>query len=212
MNRTFIGIDLGTINDFTAVAVVQRYGEQKTIIARGDRPVVQEKWRFKEYRVLHLERYLGEPYTAIVEKIRALLERPELKGSRLVVDGTGVGRPVIDLLVEKGLQVTPIIITGGSTWTEDVVNGQHEYRVPKRDLVGVLQVLLQNRQLKIPGSIDLKDQLVTEMQNFKVKLNAETGHASFEHWRSSDHDDLVLAVALPCWLMERPIGFKPVLM
>lgn len=199
-NSNLIGIDLGTINDWTSAAVIQRYGEANPNpwISKENR-----KWKFKEYRLLHLERYMGEPYTKIVERIHELLKRPSLSDSRIVVDGTGVGRPVIDLMVEKGLKnVVPIIITGGDSVTKDYVNGRKEWRVPKRDLVGTLQVLLQNNQLKIPSSIDLKDELVTEMQNFKVKLNAETGHASFEHWRSSDHDDLVLAVALACWHAE----------
>jgi hypothetical protein len=35
--------------------------------------------------------------------------------------------------------------------------------------------------------------------NFKVKVNLATGHDSYEAWRESVHDDLVLAVALACW-------------
>jgi hypothetical protein len=34
----------------------------------------------------------------------------------------------------------------------------------------------------------------------KVTLN---GHEMYEHWRSGDHDDLVLAVALACWQARR---------
>ncbi len=66
-----------------------------------------------------------------------------------------------------------------------------------------MQVLLQNGQLRIPASLDLRDVLTQEMQNFKVKLSAETGRASYEHWRSSDHDDLVLALALALWDANR---------
>ena len=38
-----------------------------------------------------------------------------------------------------------------------------------------------------------------ELQNFRHKQNPKTSHVSFEHWRDSDHDDLVLAVAMACW-------------
>jgi hypothetical protein len=34
---------------------------------------------------------------------------------------------------------------------------------------------------------------------FRRKQNARTAHISYEHWRESDHDDLVLAAALACW-------------
>ncbi len=38
-----------------------------------------------------------------------------------------------------------------------------------------------------------------ELQSFRCKQNPKTAHVSFEHWRDSDHDDLVLAVAMACW-------------
>lgn len=152
MNSYLIGIDLGTINDWTSCAVIQRYGE------KDPNPFYsRRKWEFKEYRLLHLERYLGEPYTKIVDRIHDLMKRPAISDSKIIVDGTGVGRPVVDLLVEKGLKnVVPIIITGGDSVSKEFVNGRKEIRVPKRDLVGTLQVLLQNQQLKIPSTIDLK--------------------------------------------------------
>ncbi|GMQ82821.1 MAG: hypothetical protein BMS9Abin05_2284 [Rhodothermia bacterium] len=105
---------------------------------------------------------------------------------------------------ERGLKnIVPVTITGGDAVNSDFVNGHKEFRTPKRDLVGTLQVLLQNGELKIPSTIDLKDALVTEMQNFKVKLSAETGHDTYEHWRSGDHDDLVLSLALALWYSRR---------
>ena len=38
-----------------------------------------------------------------------------------------------------------------------------------------------------------------ELLNFRRKQNTVTAHISYEHWRESDHDDLVLAAALACW-------------
>ena len=38
-----------------------------------------------------------------------------------------------------------------------------------------------------------------ELQGFRRKENPKTSHVSFEHWRDSDHDYLVLAVAMACW-------------
>ena len=43
-----------------------------------------------------------------------------------------------------------------------------------------------------------------ELQNFRHKQNPKTSHVSFEHWRDSDHDDLVLAVAMACWGATSP--------
>jgi hypothetical protein len=50
--------------------------------------------------------------------------------------------------------------------------------------------------------------LERELQHFKVKINTQTGHDSYEAWRESDHDDLVLAIALSLWFAERRTGRK----
>src|SRR5690606_8308822 len=129
---------------YTAVSVIER----RAVYSR-------EHGRETQYDVRHLERYLGEPYTAIITRSQGVLRK--LKDPKVVVDGTGVGRPVIDLMRERGISpVVPVIITGGDSVTEEVVDGRREFRVPKRDLVGCLQVLLQNRQLRIPSSLDLR--------------------------------------------------------
>ncbi len=80
--------------------------------------------------------------------------------------------------------------------------------MPKRDLISAPLVLMQNDQLKIADALELKDTLVKELLNFRVKINISTAHDSYEAWREGDHDDLVLSVALGCWAGERFWG-KP---
>ncbi len=90
-------------------------------------------------------------------------------------------------------------ITGGDA----VVHDDDGYRVPKRDLVAILQVLLQEHRLKaanIPGA----EVLQAELLNFRVTVNPSTGHDSYGagpsgSWRDGQHDDVVLATALACW-------------
>jgi len=48
----------------------------------------------------------------------------------------------------------------------------------------------------------LANVLTEELQTFRAKVTAESGHVSFEHWRERDHDDVVLALALACWKPE----------
>ena len=97
---------------------------------------------------------------------------------------------------------TPNMISVTITGGENVTRERQEYRVPKRDLASTLQVLLQNGRLKFADGLPLLDVLLSELQNFKVKINTRTGHDSYEHWRESDHDDLVLSLALACWYGE----------
>ena len=104
------------------------------------------------------------------------------------------------MIDDLGLRPIRVQIHGG-----DRVTGEgRSYRVPKRDLVAAVQVLLQNGKLRIaPG--EMTDVLVQELINFRVKIDPETAHDSYSAWREKDHDDLVLAVALACWWGSRRI-------
>jgi hypothetical protein len=120
------------------------------------------------------------------------------------VDQTGVGAPVVDLFEQAGLKPVGVLIHGGD-------KASHEgdsWRVPKRDLVGVLQVLLQTGRLKVASKLKLGPVLSQEMLNFRVKIDPATAHDSYSAWREEDHDDLVLSVALAAWYGEN--GPKPI--
>jgi hypothetical protein len=72
--------------------------------------------------------------------------------------------------------------------------------VAKKELVSVLQVLLQSRRLKI-APLPERDLLLREFQTFRVKVTA-AANETFEAWRERDHDDMVPAVAIAAWLGE----------
>ena len=102
----------------------------------------------------------------------------------LVVDQTGVGRPVVDLLRDAALpcRLVPIMITGGQTvtQTEEQVGWVKEigFHVPKRDLVGVLAVLLQSERIRVAQDLPAAQLLVQELLNFRVKISL-TGRDSY---------------------------------
>ena len=185
MSRFFLGLDLGQAQDPTALAIAERL---ETL-----------EGRTAGYHVRYLERVsLGTSYTSIATHVRDLLGRDPLRDhGYLVVDATGVGAPVVDLLRREGLSPVAVTITGGDTVTRDGT----AYRVPKRDLVSRLQVLLQSGRLKIADAIPDARLLVEELLAFRVKITV-TAHDTYEPWRERAHDDLVLAVALACWYGE----------
>ena len=70
------------------------------------------------------------------------------------------------------------------------------------------------------GASALWGVLREELLNFRRKIDLRTAHDSYEHWRESDHDDLVLATALAAWwiayrnrrgvamrVYRKPVGF-----
>jgi hypothetical protein len=186
--RYTLGLDLGQASDYTALVIVESSLETEPKLA-----------------IRHIQRLaLGTSYPKIAECVAALLRREELAvGCDLVVDSTGVGRPVMDLLRRCGLRPVAVTITGGDAVTHNDTDG---FRVPKRDLVMILQVLLQEGRLKcanLPGA----EVLQAELSNFRVTINPTTGHDSYgagpaSAWREGEHDDLVLAAALACWYVE----------
>lgn len=203
------GLDLGQAADFTALACIEQQREKprespsviEAIAGLAGRSVA--KWT---YQVRHMERYeLGTPYPAMIEAAKKTLEREPLKGCRLAIDFTGVGRPVMDIINLIGLPVRkqPILITGGHTVSKDKDTGA--FHVPKKELVSTLQILMQSGRLKIAKGMPLADKLSTELSNFRVKITA-SANESFGAWRDGQHDDLVLAVALACWLGENVGG------
>ncbi len=150
-----------------------------------------------EYHLRHLERPpLGTKYPTIVARVKTLLATPPLTlRTPLIIDRTGVGRPVTDLFESEGLKPYAVTITGG----DEVIREGRHLRVPKRELISTLVAVFQTERLKIAGGLAEGEALVNELVNFKVKVNLATGHDSYEAWRESVHDDLVLAVAMAVW-------------
>jgi hypothetical protein len=184
MVKFVIGLDLGQSQDYTAICVIEALSKCE---------------KGATYHVRRLERIRGESYPGIAEKVTAIMRSPALSGkSALVVDGTGCGRPVFDMFEKASLKPIGVYIHGGDSVTHD----GNIWRVPKRDLVGVLQVMLQTERLKVSSKLKLAPILQSEMLNFKVKIDPATAHDSYSAWREADHDDLVLSVALACWYAE----------
>ena len=190
----YSGLDLGQAQDPSALSVLER--------KMGPDPAGPERPGVAHYALRHLKRWpLGTSYVDIVADVKKLFEGPPLAGSTLCADGTGVGRPVVDMLRKAGIncRLRCIIITFGHGSRPDVRGG---YRVAKVELVGALQVLLQSRRLKVAEALPEAKTLVKELQNFRVKITPATNEI-FESYREGLNDDLVLATSMPAWLAER---------
>lgn len=88
----------------------------------------------------------------------------------------------------------PATITGGEAESQ---KGGY-YRIPKRDLISGIQVLLQSGALQIAGRLPLGETLAAEMADMRVRITA-AGNTQHGAWREGSNDDLVFAVALACW-------------
>jgi hypothetical protein len=189
----FVGVDLGQSRDFTAIAAVER----QELSGEWD-PAAYTCRKTTALRLRFLERVeLGTTYPDVVERVVQVTRSRDLAGRcHLVVDGTGVGRPVVDLLrqAKPGCPIIAAVITSGQRETR--IDGY--YGIPKRDLMVGLQVLLQQGELQIAAGLKYGPALAEEMAAMEVKVTS-AGREQFGAWREGTHDDLVFAVALACW-------------
>jgi hypothetical protein len=185
------GLDLGRPHEFTALSVLER----------TEVPVCNDPSRMvRHYAVRHLERLPpATPYAEVFARLAEVFAAPPLRGSRLVVDYTGVGRPVLDMLrkAKVGAQVIPLFVTAGHRHTSDERGG---WCVPRQELAATLQVLLQSRRLQVTPALPEVAMLVRELAAFQVKVTVTTKEEELAAWREGTHDDLVLAVAVAAWL------------
>lgn len=199
------GLDLGQQQDFTAAVIIEARGTTQSAAYKGEAfgitLPIERKYELSpmsRVEVRHIERFpLHTPYKEIAARVALTLPKIP-KPCYLAVDQTGVGRGVLEMLY--GSNPIGITITAGSEAQPGVM--QHEWRVPKRDLVSTMQVLMQNKQFGIAKGLELRELLAREMQNFRAKIST-SGHDTYEAWREADHDDLVLACAMACWLADQ---------
>jgi hypothetical protein len=134
-----VGLDLGQASDPTACTIIRHERKPGAGIVHVRQPnssVVKTRDIANRYDCVHLHRYpLGTVYPAIVQDIKKLMRTEPLCGvpqtmwhdadgklcadpgnppATLIVDATGVGHPVCDLLTEAGVRHQRVSITSGA--------------------------------------------------------------------------------------------------
>lgn len=205
LRKATIGVDIGQQRDPTAIAVAQQ--QDRLDGAR-------------HYVVRHLERLpLGTPYPAVAARVAALVpgvrrqlteyERESWErvdqlrlAIELVIDATGVGRPVVDLMTAAGVPVTAVTFTHGDRRTEGWRDGSKEVTLGKAWLVSRLQVLFQTNRLHLPARHPEADAMLRELLDYEIKIDANA-HDSYGAFRTGAHDDLVTALGLAVGAEDR---------
>jgi hypothetical protein len=180
-----LGLDLGPAGAFTALAVAEAVE-----VADGDDGAESER-----YAVRHLRRLPpGTPYREIADEVLALLATKALDGASVAIDVTAVGTGVLDLFraADPPPYVVPVVLTPGQHEEVDPRGGM---RVPKKDLVTRLQLLLQARRLQVPAALPDADLLARELANYRPRVSLAADPTAAD-WRQGQADDLVLAVGL----------------
>jgi hypothetical protein len=220
--RYSVGVDLGQANDFTAIAVLEKTiapPETAMFPPVGESPSNRLVEGRAVYDLVFLKRpKLGTPYDTIAKRVADLICELEPQGAfgelgqvTLSVDGTGVGRGVVDMLdtefKRRGTTTSSIprvdfrrvSVTGSHTTLKRPDRSNGYWSVPKRDLVFAAVAAFQQGKIRIAKGIKDRDALVNELKNYRRTTNIATGNMAFEPWRESDHDDLLFGVCLALW-------------
>jgi hypothetical protein len=182
-----LGLDLGQQNDYSVLSVlVQATGFSNT----------------NTYSLVRLHRFpLKTDYYLVVDTVTDFIYRKLQHASyTLVVDKSGVGAPIVEILNKNNLNMCSIVSQGGQHPRKRKGVFPEEYTVPKRDIITNLQALLQSKRLKISGHINHLETLKKEMINFKYKIS-ESGRPKFES-APGKNDDIVLSIGYAAWYGE----------
>ena len=135
-------------------------------------------------KIVHIDRFKGRDYPLQKKQIIAKAER--YNNARIVLDASGVGRPVYEDLRESGVFVEDFVFTGKS----------------KEELIGKLIVAIEEKYIKIPDIPVLIDELKSfeyQYRNPKTGLPLRTIRYSAPQ---GYHDDCVDSLALAIWEMN----------
>jgi hypothetical protein len=205
----FIGVDLGKTHDCTAAVVVERNRVGTTC-------------RYDVVGLLRSAR--GTPYPQVVASVARLCVSPELRPQRhyapniqggvkveaapnpmVIVDATGVGVAVVDMFMNTNInaRVVPLTITGGGKARQDVWPGSGRtcFYVPKIELVGTVQALLQQGLLKVAAGLELAATLKEELFSFEVKIT-QNANETYGAWREVTNDGLLMSTSMDVWMGE----------
>lgn len=154
-----IGVDLAEEQDYTVMTVIDTTTKQ----------------------VVHQDRFKGRDYPLQKKQIIAKAQR--YNNARVIIDATGVGKPVYEDLRVAGIFVEDFTFSGKR----------------KEELIGNLIVNVEEKYIRIPDI----EVLIDEMKAFEYKyLNEKTGEKlrNIQYGAPQGyHDDCVDSLALACW-------------
>jgi hypothetical protein len=200
------GLDLGRQHDRSVFAVIRHTrtpveGEAGWVI--DDRAGVCRQASITHYDLVHLHALpLKLDYVSQALLVRKLMAREPLASTnaRLIVDISGVGMGVADLMRSQGLRFVGVQITAGTEQTH--VDGN--YRVAKQLLVSKLEAALHAGELRVPDALPEAEAFRKELESFRRKTKA----SGAQTWSADagEFDDRVMAVSYATWwCTSRPV-------
>jgi len=152
------------------------------------------------------------------EVVANVMKHPRIdRNADLLVDGNGVGDAVLDILRAKGLNPISIISSGGereheilpptgqvfSSTPGMLMRPTIGWTVPKKNLVGAGQVVLQHKRLRVASGLRWADDFKDQLEGFKGRFNEKTLYTKYQAETEELHDDLVVDFLMGAWWISK---------
>jgi len=184
----FGGYDPGGMTDPAAFVVIQKIQAQTTDVDRGEEDGKSNNYHRESrpaFRVVLTKTFTvgkkteanreEDVYTRFNAEIADLHKKYPLR--KLLVDSTGIGRPMVSHCKELGLPAEGMIM----------------HRKNQEEIFSNLKILLEKREVELTNDLNLLSSL-----NCIVSERNRLGGYTFTH-PSGTHDDLAFALSLAVW-------------
>jgi hypothetical protein len=217
MKEYLIIVDPGKKRDPAALMVMR----DNFKIVDGDSRIGIPDKKQHFYEIVFIDKFVNTKYTDLVRNVCVLSEHRDLKNNHdLLVDGTGVGEAVVDIMRESYLTPIPIVFTGGgdvnekySEFSSVFSNAQagkmrgaqvlKEICVPRDDLVTAGQVVSQQGRIGIVPSLKFAEDFRKQLMGFKGDPNTTRKKMRYEAENEETHDDLIVCYLMGAWWFTR---------
>lgn len=201
---TWLGVDLGRRRDYATITVINdRLAEvpiARQPVTKRVLPLEIPALLTRFYDVVELGEMSEMPYPEVVRRIYAVANHPKVSQPyTLVVDATGVGIAVCDMMRSYPYRMSPvgITITGGHAVTQN----EWGYNVPKKEIMTNMAVVGEFDRLRVSSRLALAGKFADQVKAIKVQVNSR-GSEIFESDDRDGHYDLVMGAALALWYAE----------
>ncbi|MEP6065905.1 MAG: hypothetical protein ABJ246_08720, partial [Paracoccaceae bacterium] len=145
--------------------------------------------------VVHADRFRGVSYVDVVDfLIRLRNAKPWGGKSRLVIDGTSIGRVMSDMLSAESADHIAIQMTAGQEWRRSgkYINASNENKA----------VLFASGELKIAHDLPLKHEIEADLASFTIETTAAGNSIIAQQRSSGGHGDLGIALVIGCFAAQ----------
>ena len=189
---TFIlSLDPAQLRDWSALAAV-------------DMQYRKEEERFG-YDLVAMNRKQGLPYDQIVDWVVRTTKNPafnQRQPPEFLLDSTGVGVAVRDMLAAKGVRLKAITITSGESYSRQ----GPIFHVGKARLIGTFLGAFDAGKVRVNPNMPIWPAVEREMLSFRAEMSAQ-GRLKMEA-EQGENDDMLFALAMAVWYGEEILRGK----